>query len=64
MFENRFRNRSVVERINFQEAIAAGDDGILVRGRTGFVDDGVDLDAGILQAVDHEVGEGVLAKDV
>ena len=55
-------DRAVVERVDLQKPIAAGNDRVLVGGRPGLVDDRLALDAGLAQALEDEILQRILAE--
>ena len=55
-------DRAVVERVDLEQLVAAGDDRVLVRGRPGAVDDRHAFDAGRGQVLEHEFGQRVVAE--
>ena len=60
--EHDVGNRAVVERIDLEQTVAADNDRVLVHGRSGLVDDGVELDAGRFEVVGHKILELVVAQ--
>ncbi|CAB4699547.1 unannotated protein [freshwater metagenome] len=57
---NVVRDRAVIERVDLEQAIAAGHDRVLVRRRAGRVDDRMALHAAALEAGKHEVAQCVV----
>src|SRR5581483_4565327 len=53
-------NAAIVERIDLKQAIPAGDKGILIRRLPRAVDNGIDLDASLLQIGQREILERIV----
>ena len=59
---NPLGDRAVVEGIHLEQVVTAGHDGILVRGRPRAVDDRRALDARLLEILERELRQRVVAK--
>ena len=62
MIEDALGDRAVVDLVDLQQAIAAGDDGVLVGGRAGTIDDRHALHARLRQIVEREFRERIFAQ--